>query len=88
MIVIDYPSILQAVNTAKWDGWAPYVGGSVWGNMINRASYLTLEPKVVAATSGGSASTSLWIALAAAVVIVAGAVVLIARRRRGRALEE
>ena len=25
MIVIDYPSVLQAVNTSRWEGWQPYV---------------------------------------------------------------
>jgi hypothetical protein len=88
MIVLDYPAVLQAVNTAKWDGWKPYVGGSVWDNMINRASYLSLEPKAVAATGGGSASASIWIAVAAVAVVAAGAVVLIVRRGRRRAIEE
>ncbi|MEI6452491.1 MAG: hypothetical protein WCP98_21410, partial [Actinomycetes bacterium] len=88
MIVLDYPAILQAVNVAKWDGWAPYVSGSVWDNMISRASYIDLKPKAVAATSEGSASGSIWIAVAIAVVAAAGGGALIVRRRRGRALEE
>lgn len=88
MIVLDYPSILQAVNTAKWDGWAPYVGGSVWDSMISRQSYIDVKPKAAATTSEGSASGSIWIPVAVAVVVAAGAVVLIVRRRRGRALEE
>ena len=68
MIVIDYPSVLQAVNTSRWDGWQPYVGGSVWANMIDRQSYLELKPKVAEArerrrsrrrSDGSSPSSSL-----------------------------
>ena len=89
MIVLDYPSILQAVNTAKWDGWSPYVGGSVWDNMISRQSYVDVKPKAAAAvTSEGASSATIWIALAVAVVVAVGAVTLVVRRRRGRALEE
>ena len=89
MIVLDYPSILQAVNTAKWDGWSPYVGGSVWDNMISRQSYLDVKPKAAAATtSGGSSPATIWIALAVALLVVLGVVVWLVRRRRGRAVEE
>jgi len=89
MIVLDYPSILQAVNTAKWGGWAPYVSGSVWDNMISRQSYLDVKPKAAAATtSGGSSPATIWIALAVALLVVLGVVVWLVRRRRGRAVEE
>ncbi len=89
MIVLDYPAILQAVNTTKWDGWAPYVGGSVWDNMISRQSYVDVRPKAAAAvTSEGASSATIWIVVVVAVVVVAGAAVLIVRRGRGRALEE
>ena len=89
MIVLDYPSVLQAVNTARWAGWAPYVSGSVWDNMISRQSYLTVKPKVAATTTDqGSSSATVWIAVAAAAAIVIGVVVWLARRGRGRALEE
>jgi hypothetical protein len=76
------------VNTAKWDGWAPYVGGSVWDSMISRQSYIDVKPKAAATVAGDSSSNTLWIPVAVAVVVAAGAVVLIVRRRRGRALEE
>ena len=59
MIVIDYPSVLQAVNTSRWEGWKPYVGGSVWNNFLDRQSYLELKPKVAEAAvedEGGSSS--------------------------------
>lgn len=89
MIVLDYPSVLQAVNTARWDGWAPYVSGSVWDNMISRQSYITVKPKVAAAaTDQGSSPATVWIVLAAAAALVIGGVVWIVRRRRARALEE
>ena len=89
MIVLDYPSVLQAVNTAKWDGWAPYVSGSVWNNMISRQSYLSVRPKVAATTTSQSSSpATVWIVVAVAAALVIGLVVWLARRGRGRALEE
>ena len=91
MIVIDYPSVLQAVNVERWEGWQPYVGGSVWNNFLDRQSYLELKPKVAeaeAAASEGS-STTLWVVVGAviAVVMIVILAVLI-RRNRGRAVEE
>ena len=90
MIVLDYPSVLQAVNTAKWDGWAPYVSGSVWDNMISRQSYLDLKPKVATAatTDQGSSPATIWIVVVAAAAVIIGIVVWLVRRGRGRALEE
>ena len=91
MIVIDYPSVLQAVNTSRWDGWQPYVGGSVWANMIDRQSYLELKPKVAAAAAsgGGGISSTMWYVIGL-VVAFGGAlvVVLLKRRGEGRAVEE
>ena len=89
MIVIDYPSVLQAVNTAKWEGWAPYVGGSVWDNMISRQSYLDLKPKVAAPEPAGSSSSPVsWLLVGVVAVLGAGVVVWLGRRRRGRTEEE
>jgi len=92
MIVIDYPSVLQAVNTSRWEGWQPYVGGSVWDNMIDRQSYIMVHPKVASATTdpgSGGGSATLWVVVgvvvAAAVVIV---LIVLMRRNRGRAVEE
>jgi len=90
MIVIDYPSVLQAVNTSRWDGWQPYVGGSVWASMIDRQSYVELKPKVVAASAtGGGISKTMWYVVGF-VVAFGGAliVVLLKRRGDGRAVEE
>ena len=90
MIVIDYPSVLQAVNVSRWEGWQPYVGGSVWNNFLDRQSYIELKPKVAetaAAESGGS--KTMWYVIAV-VVAFGGAfiVVLLKRRDDGRAVEE
>jgi peptide/nickel transport system substrate-binding protein len=88
MIVIDYPFVLQAVNVDKWEGWQPYVQGSVWNNMLCRASYVDLKPKAAAATTGGSSPATIWIALAVALLVVLGVAVWLVRRGRGRAVEE
>ena len=91
MIVIDYPSVLQAVNTSRWEGWEPYVQGSVWNNFLDRRSYIDLRPKSTdAATGGGSSgSSTMWYVLGV-VVAFGGAliVVLLKRRGGGRAVEE
>jgi peptide/nickel transport system substrate-binding protein len=91
MIVIDYPSVLQAVNVEKWEGWQPYVGGSVWNNFLDRQSYIELKPKVAEAGTAASegSSTTLWV-VAGAVIAVALVVILVVliRRNRGRAVEE
>jgi len=89
MIVIDYPSVLQAVNVERWAGWQPYVGGSVWNNFLSRQSYLELTPKVaeVAESGGGNSNrTVLWVLVG--VLAFAGAGVLVWQKRRGRAEEE
>jgi len=91
MIVIDYPSVLQAVNTSRWEGWQPYVGGSVWANMIDRQSYLTVKPKAAAtaAAESGGLSTTAWVVIGV-VVLIGGSfvVVLLKRRGSGREVEE
>ncbi len=90
MIVIDYPYVLQAVNTSRWDGWQPYVGGSVWANMIDRQSYIELRPKVAeaAAAKGGGTSTIGWVGLVVAGVAGSALVVWLKRRGERRAVEE
>ena len=90
MIVIDYPSVLQAVNTSRWEGWQPYVGGSVWANMIDRQSYLELKPKVAEtpASGGGSSSKVGWAVVVVVAFVGALVVVLLKRRGGGRAVEE
>ncbi len=90
MIVIDYPYVLQAVNTSRWDGWQPYVGGSVWANMIDRQSYIELKPKVAAAAAakGSGSSTIAWVAVGVAAVAGSALVVWLKRRGERRAVEE
>jgi hypothetical protein len=87
MIVIDYPYVLQAVNTSRWDGWQPYTGGSVWANMIDRQSYIELKPKVAAAAESGASST-VWIVVGVVTAAIVVMAVLLLRRGRGRAVEE
>ncbi len=87
MIVIDYPFILQAVNTEKWEGWAPYVEGSVWNNFLYRGSYLDLKPKAAAAANGDS-STTAWIIAGALLALAAVGVVVWIRARGGRRVIE
>ena len=89
MIVIDYPSVLQAVNVERWEGWQPYVGGSVWNNFLDRRSYLELKPRVAeAAGDEGGSSVMQWVVVG--VVAFAGAAIVVALKRRGdgRAVEE
>ncbi len=89
MIVIDYPFVLQAVDTEEWQGWAPYVDGSVWNNFLYRGSYLELEPKTAEATSDEGSSSAAWIIVAViAAAAVVGVVVWLRARGRGRAIEE
>jgi peptide/nickel transport system substrate-binding protein len=90
MIVIDYPAVLQAVDVSRWEGWQPYVGGSVWNNFLDRRSYIELKPKVAeaAATDEGSSGT-IWYAIGVAVALGGAAIaVALKRRRGGRAVEE
>ena len=90
MIVIDYPYVLQAVNTSNWEGWQPYVGGSVWANMIDRQSYIEVRPKAAAAaaTEGGGSSAVTWIVVAVIVLVGAGLASWLVLRGRSRAVEE
>ena len=56
-IAIDYPDKLEAVNTARWDGWTRmYDGtGAAFYTSYVRDSYLNLKPKA-AGTDGRSAA--------------------------------
>jgi hypothetical protein len=91
MIVLSYPDKLEAVNTAKWDGWTRmYDGaGAAFYTSYMRDSYLELRPKAATTQSSGGMSGG---ALTAIVVVVAGAVVvgvvLLLRRRRAAPEEE
>ena len=90
-IVLDYPDKLEAIDTARWDGWQRMYGGTgaAFYTSYVRDSYLDLKPKaaVVAGETGGS-STWLWVTLGVAAVVVAAVVVVLMRRRRTAAEEE
>ncbi len=90
-IALDYPQSLEAVNTAKWDGWTRMYGGTgaAFYTSFVRDSYLNLKPKSegVVATAGSSTVT-LVIGIVVALVVVIVVVVVLARRRRGRTEEE
>ena len=88
--VLTYFDYLQAVNTAKWEGWTPYYGegGPVFYNGMIQ-SYLNVRPKAAASDASGGGDTGPVVAIAAAVAIVAGAVLWWAfrARRKDRAEE-
>jgi len=90
-MALDYPQKLEAVNTAKWDGWTRMYGGTgaAFYTSFVRDSYLNLKPKSggVAATAGSSALT-IVIGIVVLLAVVVVALVLLARRRRGMAEEE
>ena len=90
MIVIDYPSVLQAVNVDRWEGWQPYVGGSVWNNFLDRQSYIELKPKATeaAAEESGGSSVTQWVIVGVVAFVGAAVVVWLKRRGDGRAVEE
>jgi peptide/nickel transport system substrate-binding protein len=82
MIVLDYPSLLQAVDTAGWEGWQPYVQGSVWHNSLDRRSYVDLRPvEAAAADDAGVSAATVWMLAAAAAVILVLVLWLVLRRR-------
>ena len=90
-IALDYPQKLEAVNTAKWDGWTRMYGGTgaAFYTSFVRDSYINLKPKgdgVVA--TAGSSSMTIAIAVGAALVVVILVVLVLVRRRRGLAEEE
>jgi peptide/nickel transport system substrate-binding protein len=86
--VLTYPDSLEVVNSAKWDGWTPYLGGAPFYNAFNVDSYKNLKPKSGDDSSSGTSSTT-WIVIGVvAAVIVIVAIVLLTRRSKGRAVEE
>ena len=86
-IILDYPPSLEVVNAAKWDGWAPFMGGGVWYVGYNISTYLDLVPKGAEDGEGSSAAALIAVAAAAAAVVV-GLVVWLALRARGGRAEE
>ena len=92
-IAIDYPDKLEAVNTAKWDGWTRMYGGAgaAFYTSYVRDSYLDLKPKAAAAEGSNGGVGGVLLAVIAAVVVVAivvAAWLSVRRRRLGAAEEE
>jgi peptide/nickel transport system substrate-binding protein len=86
-IPLVYYEDLEAVNTAKWTGWAQQIGGPAWNCEGYIATYLDLRP--VAATSakgGGIGGTTIAVIVVVAIAVI-GAVVLIRRRARKAEVE-
>ena len=88
-LVFGSPQLLQAYNTAKWEGYvkAPGNNPDYSGDAIYLAdvidSYLELRPVAAAPTSGGGSSTWIYAVVAvAAIVVIVIAVVVLRRRRR------
>jgi len=84
-IVTDYPEKLEAINTAKWDGWTRMYGGegAAFYTSYIRDSYLNLKPKAaVEETSGGGSGLVIGVVVAVAVAVLAVVAVLVLRRRR------
>ena len=88
-IALDYPERLEAVNTAKWDGWTRMYGGkgAAFYTSYVRDSYMNLKPKTSSESSSSSNST-LLIVIGVVVVVVIAIVVVLVRRRGGAAEEE
>jgi peptide/nickel transport system substrate-binding protein len=88
-IVLDYPDKLEAVNTAKWDGWTRMYGGTgaAFYTSFTLDSYMNLKPKANSSSSN-SANSTLLIVIGVVVVLVIVGVVMLMRRRRGAAEEE
>jgi ABC-type transport system substrate-binding protein len=89
-IALDYPQKLEAINTAKWDGWTRMYGGTgaAFYTSFVRDSYINLKPKtggVVAATGSSTPTIAIVVVVLAVVIVV---IVVFARRRRGQAEEE
>ena len=88
MIALTYPDTLLVINTAKWEGWTPYLGGLVWFNGFNVDSYRNLKPKAVDESSSSSSSTTWIIVGVVAALVIIVLIVVFTRRGKGQAVEE
>ncbi len=75
-IALTYPDTLEIGNTARWEGYQPFLGGLAFLNAFNMDTYLNLKPKSAEEEESGGTSATLWLVIA--VIAVAG-------RDRGRA---
>jgi peptide/nickel transport system substrate-binding protein len=87
-IALTYPDTLAIGNTAKWEGYVPFLDGLAFLNAFNMDTYLNLKPKSAEEEDGGTSAT-LWIVIAVIAVLVVIAVVLLMRRGgKPQAVEE
>ena len=85
-IVLDYPKLLEAWNTSRWQGWTriPQPNGAVAFISDNVSNYYKVGPKAVTTTtssSSGGTSTGLIVGVIIAALVVVGIVVLLLRRK-------
>ena len=93
--VLCYPNLLEAYDTADWEGWVPFPGeapgdqsGSALFSFNNVDTYRFVHPVAAEEETGGGTSTALIVVIVAtglAVVVVAA---LLLRRRGGPREEE
>jgi peptide/nickel transport system substrate-binding protein len=78
-IALTYPDTLEIGNTARWEGYQPFLDGLAFLNAFNMDTYLELKPKS-AEEEDGSGRATLWLVVAVIAVLVVVAVVLLMRR--------
>jgi peptide/nickel transport system substrate-binding protein len=90
-IVYAYPQLLEAYNTAKWEGWvhAPAKVGSVLYNYNNVDTYrfVHLKTAATATSTGSKGSNGVVIAIVVAAIVIAVIIISVVRRR-GKAEQE
>ncbi len=83
-LILVYPYGLQVYDTTRWEGWTKIPAAS--GSVLDRWSYLSIQPKTTESSSGTS-STGRTVAIVAGVVLVvalAGTALLLRKRRSVR----
>jgi len=88
-IALDYPQKLEAVNTARWDGWTRMYGGkgAAFYTSFVRDSYINLKPKV-GGTVAKAGSSTLTFAISGAIVAILVVLIVVWLLRRRRFAEE
>jgi len=87
-VVLTYPDSLTIVNTKRWSGWVPFLGGAPFYNAYNIDSYRDLKPISGAAESeSGGGNTTLIVIIVIVAIVVVAIVVWLVMRGRGRTEE-
>ncbi len=83
VIFLVYPKMLEAYNTAKWQGWvhSPAKTGGVLFTSDNIDSYLFVQPKAAVQESGSNTGLIVGIVVAAVVVLGVGTWLVMRSRR-------